>query len=89
MLSNDFEHFLQGPIINEEVCNKQPLENKMNSRTWSRNRHEDGFATSEGLLVLQRQTYRAQKKGKEEEIERRRDGKAVLKSGQKWTCQLN
>ena len=60
MLSNDFEHFLQGPITNEEVGNKQPLENKMNSRTWSRNRYEGSFATSEGLLVLQRQSYRAQ-----------------------------
>ena len=43
MLSNDFEHFLQGPITNEEVCNKQPLENKMNSQTWSRNRYEVVF----------------------------------------------
>ena len=39
------------------------------------------LATSQGLLVLQRQFYRAQRKKKEEEADRRRDEKTILKSG--------
>ena len=40
-------------VTNEEVSkgSKQALENMMNTISWSRNREEGGFATSEGLLV--------------------------------------
>ena len=42
MLSNDFEHFLQGPITNEEVCKRiqeaireyDELPNLVKKQTW-------------------------------------------------------
>ena len=64
---------------------KQPLENMTNSWPWSRNESLDGLAMSQGLLVWQRQSYRAQWKEKEKEADRRRGGKTISKSGQEWT----
>ena len=39
----------------------------------------------QGLLVEQRQFYRVQSMEKQEEVDRRRGGKAILKIGQGWT----
>ena len=60
-----------------------------NSCLWTRNGNAGGLAISQGLLAYQRRVCRAQCKGKGDNVNRSRDGKTILRSGQGWTCYLN